>query len=316
MTKWWLSIAIVSATACGGSSVSVNDLTKEYVKSYCEYQVRCGYAPDAKTCEASITLDNNDFLTAVDGVDMGKIDYDSGAAGDCLDAVAGQSCNFEGFHDNSQQACGEIFTGKTAQGGACFTNFECAGGASCVATDSNCDSSTTCCPGTCGAPATTVASGGACGDNDTCADGTYCKPPASGSGDGVCTAYVTMEGAACDAFEACANPMICDIFLDMPVCEKPAAAGATCNPDALLPCVDLRQHCDMTSMKCVDALADGGACMSSSECKNGSSCVNMVCTADLKAGAACMADMGADCMGDLECTNGTCALPPTGMSCL
>jgi hypothetical protein len=71
----------------------------------------------------------------------------------------------------------------------------------------------------------------------------------------------------------------------------------------------------MATMKCVGPLADGAACMSSSECKNDSRCISMKCTPDAAAGGAC-GDTVANCLGGLDCTNGTCTLPPAGTSCI
>jgi hypothetical protein len=199
-------------------------------------------------------------------------------------------------------------------GGACFIGAECAGGASCEPTDMNCDSDTMCCPGTCGAPSVDVAAGAPCGDNDVCPDNQYCKPPATGDV-GTCTALITAEGAMCDgSFFACADPMVCNLFADMPTCEKPVGTGEACKPDALIPCIQNSDHCDDTTMKCVGPLADGAACMASSECAADSTCAADTCQKNVAVGGAC-SDTTADCLGSLECTSGTCQLGPAGMSC-
>jgi hypothetical protein len=272
--------------------------------------VKCGSEPSVAACKASISLDNNEFLTLIDGAKSGAINYNEDQASACIDSVRAPSCTFEGLHGDDP--CGEAFTGSVAMGGPCFIGEECAGGASCEQTDDNCDSDTTCCPGTCGTPSVDVAAGAPCGPNDVCPDNQYCKLPETGDV-GTCTALLTSAGAACDDFFACADPMICNLFSDMPTCEKSAGSGESCDPDALIPCVKDTDHCDATST-CVGALADGAACESSTECAPSSTCAG-TCQANVAAGGACTED-GPSCLGSLECTNGTCQAPPAGMSCL
>lgn len=169
-----------------------------------------------------------------------------------------------------------------------------------------------CCPGTCGPPAVEVAAGAPCGDNDICPANQYCKPPATGDV-GTWTALLT-SGAACDSFFACQDPMICNLFADMPTCEMPVATGQACNPDGIAPCIQDQDHCDDATMKCVGLLADGAACEFSSECAPDATCVG-TCQQNVALGGAC-GDTTADGLGSLECISGTCQAGPAGMSCL
>jgi hypothetical protein len=311
MNRFLVPCLLLSVAACGNDSVSLDDFDGAYLDAYCEGAVKCGSQPSVEACKASISLDNNTFLTLIDAAKSGTVHYDEDQAGACLDGFKSPSCQFDGLH--TDDPCDGTFTGSVAMGGACFISAECAGGASCEQTDQNCDRDTTCCPGTCGAPSVDVAAGAPCGDNDICPDNQYCKPPATGDV-GTCTALLTMEGAPCDSFFACANPMICNGFADMPTCERPATTGSACSPDAIIPCAGDSDHCDATTMKCVGPLADGSACEENSECAPDSTCAT-TCQPNITKGGAC-GDTTADCLGSLECTAGTCQLGPAGMSCL
>lgn len=311
MFKLVLVFTALTATACGSDGVSIDDFSTKYSDAYCANQAKCQGAKTVAECKASQSLNDTSFLTLLEAVQNGTVKYDEGTGADCIDSVRGASCNFEGLYE--ENACEDLFVGTVAQGGACAIDAECAGSAPCNPTNVNCDSDVMCCPGTCGTAQVVVASGGSCGENDTCADGTYCKPPAT-TGNGTCTALITTSGAACDSFFACANPMVCNLFAAAPTCETSAPSGGTCNPDQLIPCADGREHCDGATLKCVGPLADGAPCETSSECANYASCTG-TCQADLGVGATCN-DTTPDCAGSLDCTNGTCQLPPAGMSCL
>lgn len=310
MHRFLLPFLVVSGAACGSDGVSLDDFSNAYVDAFCEGAVKCGSQPSVADCKASVALNNNSFLTLIDSAKSGSVKYNEDQAGACLDALKAPTCTFEGLH--SEDACDGAFTGTIAQGGACVASAQCAGGASCEQTDENCDRDEMCCPGTCGAPSVEVAAGAPCGDNDICPANQYCKPPATGD-IGTCTALLTSAGAACDSFFACADPMICNLFAETPTCERPVATGETCDPDALIACLDNEDHCN-AMMKCAAPLADGAACESSSECALDSTCVG-TCQQNVALGGTC-SDSTADCLGSLECTSGTCQAAPAGMSCL
>lgn len=308
MTKHWLALLVATASACGSDSVSIDDYAAKYLDAYCASAVRCNDSATIAECKATNSLDSDGFATLLDAVHGGTVDFDGGQAQACLDQVTAQNCEFDGFHTTS--ACDDVFGGTVAQGGACAIDAECAGGASCVQTDMNCDPDMMCCPGTCGAPATTVASGGSCAAAGAeCAEGTYCN------GQDICAALVTTAGTACDSFAACANPMICNVFADMPTCEKPAATGETCSPDALLACIDFNNFCDPMTLKCVANLAVGAACTQETNCVGYATCVSGTCQKNSGVGGTC-SDTGVDCLGSLDCTNGSCVAAPAGTSCL
>jgi hypothetical protein len=309
MNRFLVPCLVLSIAACGNDSVSLDDFEGAYLDAYCEGAVKCGGQPSLAACKASLNLDTNSFLTLFGAAKSGTIKYDEEQAAACLDSVREPSCTFEGLHGDDP--CSEALTGTVAMGGECFISAECVGGATCTATDENCDDNTMCCPGTCGTPSVDVAAGAPCGENDICPNNQYCKLPETGDV-GTCTALLTSVGAACDDFFACADPMICNLLSETPTCEKSVGTGETCDPEALIPCVEDRDHCD-ESNTCVGPLAEGAVCESSSDCAADSTCLD-TCQQNIAAGGACSAN-GPDCLGDLECVNGTCQLDPAGMSC-
>jgi hypothetical protein len=311
MNRFLAPCLVLSIAACGNDSVSIDDLKGAYIDAYCDGAVKCGSFASTAECHASVSIDNNSFLSVIDGAKTGSVKYSEDAAGSCLDALRNPSCTFEGLH--GEDPCDDLFSGTVAMGGACTISAQCAGDASCEQTDQDCDRDVACCPGTCGASSVVVAAGAPCGENDICPSNQYCKPPASGDV-GTCTALITTEGTACDSFFACQDPMICNGFADMPTCEKSAGTGETCKPDNLIPCAKDSDHCDAATMKCVGPLATGATCEFSSECGPDSTCVD-TCQKNLGVGGTC-SDTTADCLGSLSCTNGTCQLGPAGMSCL
>lgn len=316
MSKLWLAVIASTAVGCGGSDgISIDNLLNSIQDASCEQAVRCQEQPDEATCKATTFVNDTTSLTIVAGVKGGTIKYDSSQAQDCVDSIRDGSCEFTGFQ-SADSPCEDMLDGTVAVGGACQISSECSGDAICTQTDPNCDSDTTCCAGTCTAAEPEVAGGGTCGDTTgPCADGYYCKYTSQTAG--TCTAYITTAGAPCDSLDACAGTMICDIFANSPTCVQPAASGGTCDPNALLGCIDFREHCDEATMKCVPALAAGAACMYSFECRQDSTCAGGTCQVNVGVGGACP-DSGVDCLGDLDCseTNMTCTAPTAGMSCL
>jgi hypothetical protein len=307
-------VLVLFVIGCGGGGgVSIGALPDELEDAQCKNAVACQGIADKMTCENAIDFDNEDYRTIKAGVDDGTIKYDADKAGDCVDSFGNTDCSFAGFHD--ENPCEDIFTGTVATGGACVIDEQCANGGECVVAGS-CDPEVTCCTGACMGSLLESPVGGPCGDEThVCALDAYCKT--SETGPGTCTAVITAEGAACEDIDACANPMYCNVLTAMPTCKKPAASGATCSRMDLLPCTDSREYCDATSLKCTPRVAVGGACSAQLPCVGFASCIGGSCMADLPAGAACQnTATSPDCAGNLECTNGTCALPPIGMTCM
>lgn len=299
--------------ACG-DSVDFDDLPDGLEDARCDALVRCNGIQDSKTCDAAFNLDSADFDTIRTGIKNGTIKYDGDKAAECLDQLGGAGCTFDGFHETN--ACDGVFTGTVPAGGTCSIDLQCANQGDCQLAG-NCDPDTQCCTGTCVAGTIESAIGGPCDDEiHECAVNAYCKP-GTGQGPGTCAALVSGEGTACDALQACANPLYCNINFqtDMGTCKKPAASNAACSRMDLIPCADSRDYCDQTSLTCVRRVAVGGTCSNTLPCVGFSSCISGTCVADIPLGGACTADGGADCAGNLDCISGTCQVPPTGMVC-
>ncbi len=326
MIRAQLSILLVSVVAaCGGNSpIAIKDLPQKFNDADCANEVECDEQPDNTTCEASLgNNSDSESLTLIDDVNSGKVKYDSGAAQSCLDEISNNPCDFSGLHDTATD-CVKIFTGTIATGAACDIDQECVSG-SCTQTDTTCDRDTTCCMGTCAAAAAALAAvGAACDTNSNpCVDTAYCKqtdPTGQTSTAGTCAALVTASGGACDSdVGSCANPLYCnlDFTTGIGTCKAPAASGAACLTTDLLPCVDDRQYCDPTMMKCLQKVAVGGACPANVLCEDLATCVSAVCVANPGLGATCDGTTsGAPlCLGNLSCTNSKCTAPASGPAC-
>jgi hypothetical protein len=307
---------VLLVIGCGGGGVSLGDLPDKIEDAQCDRAVACEGAKDRTTCEGSTAIDTGEFGTIEAGVEDGTIKYDEDKASACIDLLGDTDCDFAGLDQDNP--CEEIFIGTVPTGGQCVTDLQCANFGECEFTGT-CDPDITCCTGTCAGSVTESALGGPCGDElHVCAANSFCKPPASGSGAGVCTALITTEGGACEAIEACANPMYCNINFTTGdgACKKPAPSGAACSLMDLLPCADSREYCDATTQRCVADAAVGATCGNGVQCVGYASCVNGTCLADIAAGGACTPSDGADCAGSLDCENGICVLPAPGMTCM
>lgn len=304
----FVCVTVVAMTACGG--VGIDDFQEKLGEAFCKNAVECQNAPDLASCQAALQLHSRFFETLVAKAKAKVITYDSDLASQCIDNFATAGCAFSGFHSDPEDPCADMFVGTVATGGACTISLECANGGICEATDPNCDSDVTCCPGTCMA-VPTVPLGGNC-STASCETG-YCL-----STNDTCTAPIATAGAPCTDFDACANPMYCDVFATSPTCVTPAARGATCDPNMLLPCIDSRDYCDAISKKCTANVAVGQTCGGTNEadCVGFADCSPaMTCVALSLAGAACPAGDDAACLGDLDCPTGTCTLPPSQAAC-
>lgn len=308
---------MLAVVACGGSSISVEDLPGEVKDARCDQLVKCEGIADRATCNGATFVDEATVPAIQAAIKDGTIKYDADKAADCVDQLSGQSCSFEGFHTTS--ACEGVITGTVATGGACKLDAQCANHGDCTPTGTTCDPETTCCPGTCMGGSTESALGGPCDDDmHTCATTAYCKPGATSGSNGTCTALVTAEAAACDDIAACSNPLYCNLNFQtgMGTCKKPAASGAACVRADLLACVDGRDYCNPTSLTCVRQVAVGAACMSgSAPCVDYASCIAGTCVIDIALGGTCVVDSGAQCAGSLDCKNGTCQAPTPDPVC-
>ncbi|HUJ57159.1 MAG TPA: hypothetical protein VLX92_01640 [Kofleriaceae bacterium] len=311
----------VSACGGGGSNVSINDLETQLVSAECHFAVACNLMPDIATCTGTEGFDDNYFETIKTAVANGTIKYDSGEAGKCVSAYQSLSCSYEsetssGLETDDNNPCDKVFTGTVAVGSACFVTEQCVPNAQCDYTMTNCDTSTSCCTGMCTAIAPKVALGGDCSSGE-CVDGAYCKTDDTTQTQ-TCTKQLTSAGATCDAQDSCAAPLACD--QTTLACVKPAAHGATCNPQNFPACDDARDNCDST-MTCNSLVGIGGACDPTmfGQCVEYADCdsTSQKCVERSKVGGSCSTTGGTpNCLGSLTCNSGTCAAPPAAMSCI
>lgn len=305
---------MLAFAACTGSSVGVDDLAGDIEDARCDALVRCSGIADRATCDAAVNVDDAEIETIKTGIKNGTIKYDGDQAGDCIDQLGDRSCEFTGLHTENQ--CDGVFTGTVPAGGACSINLQCANQGECVITGT-CDPETMCCTGTCMGSSNESPIGGPCDDDvHFCGTTAYCKPSATSGNPGTCAALIAGEGSACDAIDACVNPLYCNVNFqtEMGTCKKPSASNAACSRMDIIPCADSRDYCDATSLTCVRRIAPGGACSTTLPCVSYATCLSGSCVADLPLGAACTGS-GADCAGDLDCINGTCQAQPAGMVC-
>jgi hypothetical protein len=185
---------VVLMSACGGGddgSISLDEFSSKFARATCEHTFRC--------CDATEIMDQFDGIdpppTSVDecvstygvfiqlgvlfwrdGIDTGRIQYDSEAAADCLAAFEVIGCTLAPEED--PPACDRFIIGKVAAGDTCEGDEECA------APDSFCDTDSEG-PSTCKALPTVgmpcdfdCASGAYCDSTDQCAalkaDGAAC----------------------------------------------------------------------------------------------------------------------------------------------
>ena len=253
-------------------------------------------------------------------VAAGKVAYDSAKMRACLDVYPQLACDYSNM-SVLDSACGNIWGGTAAVGGACNSSFECAS----TGVTSICKSSSSTCPGVC------TARGGvgeACPGTDDCIENLacdttdhICKVPlkvgdACGSSNpngGVCggiTRCVQMQsgqfqcgnlfgtsrgqrGDICDSMMNCVAGLVCTTTSELADggtshiarCEMPASSGGVCQYAVSNPCPD-GQFCPI-------ALADIGTSTSH-------------CTAQIEPDQACTGNILYECRGDARCNNGKC----------
>ncbi len=236
----------------------------------------------------------------------GRIIYDSQAAADCLNGLAGLStqaiCHNE--LDDAFTACNEgILTGTIGDGAACTLSDECAGEAYC--------SSGTCTLSDC--------------DGTVCDDSEYCHRSANGSES--CEPRKT-EGSQCDGYNQCGEGLSCMTLdsEDTGVCLAPGSRdrGEACSSATFCGGTDM---CVDETCQEFEFVQQGGACEAADFCEPGTIC--QLASADAVVGS-CQppADVGDACSetevcyfpmhcdGATDSQLGSCARPkPNGASC-
>jgi hypothetical protein len=234
---------VTVAAACGGGGVKIDDLDDELVDALCERQVRCGAYASLDECRAAANASIEELKRAIEA---GRVDYDEGKAGDCLEALGSASCDTtsESARDEPD-ACREAIRGTVADGGECFADQDCIS-ADCTVPET---CTMACCAGTCAMTRAEVAIGGTCnGTTGPCAEGSFCDSAST-----TCVALRAM-GGACSGDSQCGYGLYCS---EAGTCADAPNRGGAC-PDGY--CADLGDRCDPTSMTCVPLGRTGDAC--------------------------------------------------------
>jgi hypothetical protein len=309
MTARSLSVFLLAMAACGteiGSSPTTEPPApvegEDQVKAaWCEALVRCELFPDLDTCMNAIDVVGSDVREAVDG---GNASYDAVEESACEDALAEVTCEqLTGAPD--LDPCGHIWDGTVPDGDACAGSAECASG---FCDPGECDPAITCCTGSCasGDDQAGVAIGGDCSEDD-CTGGAYCDWNAAPA---TCRALVALEGACSEG--QCVDGLYCrltDLAAGTGVCSDLPAEGEACDPDYPV-CARGDNWCDPADNTCHRLAAVGDACDEASDnCVAYAWCSpDGVCVARPTEGEPC--EDWPPCMGDLECVDDTCVIPP------
>ena len=217
----------------GGSPVAIDDLGMELAVQSCAKLFDC--CTDAELMDQfnGITYDGQpistedqcvEFANALlsglafaeykESLEMGRIDYDSAAAGDCVAALDELSCSqYSSAAIADISGCRPFIIAKVGDGGGCTEDFECTSG-NCVGATESGDTST---DGEC---KPMPAAGESCDDN--CADGLYCTFDTS-NGMKVCQP-LKADGAQCTLDRDCESDY-CDEATDTCATEPPRCDG-------------------------------------------------------------------------------------------
>ena len=133
-----LSVPLSFVPGCGPSSGHANpgDLdayVSQFEDALCKLDVACGAMPDVATCMASLQVDSTELATLRADIASGKVRFDAVKAGACIDYVRriyGGACtrSAQAAADptTGDELCSAFLVGSVAEGGACFSAFECA----------------------------------------------------------------------------------------------------------------------------------------------------------------------------------------------
>ena len=196
----------------------------------------CALDAECKSGTCNIPTSTN---TCPQGTCMGNAPPPLGGAGAACSTSS--SCAVGFYCDFANQVCAEL----KAAGATCASTNECAYGLGCAGTTTR----------TC---KTLPKLGEACPDG-VCRDaGNYCNAANQ-------CAKIGLEGAACaQGAGQCSTFYPCDLQTNK--CTKAPGTGEACTGR----CFDVNTFCDTTSLTptCVSTKADGGTCMTNSQCQS------------------------------------------------
>lgn len=281
----------LAAAACGGSSVSIDDLPGELEAAQCGRAVRCGVFTSLADCKAFV---NADITQLRRSIEAGRVSYDGDLVADCVSILGSASCD-ETVEDArvTPKACTDAIRGTVADAGTCYTSQECVSG-SCDRPSCN----MACCVGTCNPTVADAAIGQSCAAA-RCVDGAFCNAS------NVCAALLAAN-APCNDSDECQYGLFCPDATCVPSVNR----GEAC-PDGI--CNDVGDRCS-TEMSCVPLSGVGGYCEGGSDCQIPLICnPGSTCEAPPALGQACQDR----CAAGAFCNNaGTCVAPQAnGATC-
>lgn len=295
-----------SAVACddgtGGGGGGTGELTVDtfyaaYDTARCDYFVRCGYLHDKALCGQAYGADT-DTAQGVASAVFGSLGFDAAKAKTCVDAFAIALCDTPpgaGVSESIEAACSAAFTGKGADGAACFQGIECTSGN--CAIPSGCDEQ--CCVGQCKAEVL-IPEGSPCPNDGKCVEGAYCDTEDMP----VCK---KQKGAneACSSPYSCVEGYVCDDQGGK--CFKQSPTGSSCNPTLVTsPCEQsAAEYCHPDTKLCTPLPKPGEPCIASGPFKDGCArdayCSEGMCKQFPIEGEACLGTMPGVCLGSLQC---------------
>ncbi|NVB85004.1 MAG: hypothetical protein HOV81_41945 [Kofleriaceae bacterium] len=219
----------------GGGPVALDNFGMELATVSCRQQFDCCTDAEIMDMYMGITYDGHAIMTEADCVGfanalltglgvaqwkeslaMGRIEYDSAAAGGCISALEGLTCDqySSGNIDDLPSSCRPYLIPKVGDGGGCTQDYEC--------TSKNCVGAThqPNGPDTDGMCQPMPGAGEACTDN--CADGLYCGFDTT-NGNELCMPLKT-DGAECSLDRDCASEY-CDDTSRKCATEPPTCTG-------------------------------------------------------------------------------------------
>ncbi|MCH9687214.1 MAG: hypothetical protein K0V04_37615 [Deltaproteobacteria bacterium] len=320
-----LMLVIAAQLGCDAEelpAVEGSDLRVQELDARCEYLVRCGFMPDADTCQQSSSPDAS-LVQAVGSTSFARAAYDEEAAAVWLDTLRNLGCEATVANVRTlADARAAVFGGRISVGGSCFADAECEGDAVCDR--AACPGNQVCCTGSC-VETRVLTVGETCPVSQPglrltarCEDSAYCQVPEVEDGmepptEGTCAARVD-NGLPCDTLNGCLDGQRCNVGASGN-CYRLAGSGEDCNPDLQRgSCLDVNEVCSVNSSTCVAAPGPGEACVLG-QCIGYATCIDDQCVALLTAGADCE-NQPSFCLGDLLCIDGRCQTESTVLVCV
>lgn len=284
-----------------GGPIEIESFREELGKARCETAVKCGFMPNAETCEA-VLGEEPQLLQLLADVVFNKVSYDAAAARTCVDAIRAQGCEaLAAVFEKVEAACDGVFKGTVADGGACLVNDECAGGASCDV--SMCMGDGVCCMGVCKAPPAAVPMEGDCSEAP-CVEGAYCQQVDDMMGGVIATCKERVKnGQPCDAPTACEEGLRCDLGGDGN-CYVLSKEKQPCNPNLQNgACLRVDNWCHTTDKVCAKLPLPGEPCTDKMQCMPYAYCDGVTCQVRALEEQDCSPDMttAPPCLGSLQC---------------